>query len=86
VGIDALQFFVSALLAFEPHPHPRNPQPHQLFHVVRFDDVRRTEHVERPRFAVLLDELQQPQRALLTRTPMACSSPHMTRNNSSPVS
>ena len=46
--VDALEFGVLAVFAFDAHPHPGDAQAHKLIDGVRAEHLGRTEHVQRP--------------------------------------
>ena len=65
--IRPVQLLVLALLALQPHPHPRNTEPDQLLDSVGLEHVGRAEHVERPALVVFFHQLEQAQRPLAVK-------------------
>ena len=96
-GIDAGQFGILAVAAFDAHPHPGDAQADQLLDGVGAQHVGRAEHVERPGFARAASISSNSRSARLRwrrkfssimkneRTPISRSIWHMTWNSSSPV-
>ena len=64
-GVDAGEFRVLAVAAFDAHPHPGDAQADQLVDRVGAEHVGGTEHVERPGLAVLLPSIPSSRKARL---------------------
>lgn len=63
--IHPLKLVVGALLPFQPHPDPADPQSHELIDRIGLQDARGAEYVDGPAFPVGFHQLQEPERPFL---------------------